>query len=53
VREAAAELAAAEGDRQRRERELREALRLFREMGADGHAERIAGELDSLVPAPS
>jgi hypothetical protein len=29
------------------ERELREAHRLYTEMGATGHAERVARELDS------
>ncbi len=29
-----------------RERELREAHRLYTEMGATGHAERVAGELE-------
>ena len=40
-----AELARQSGDAERRERELREAHRLFTEIGATGHAERLAGEL--------
>ena len=35
------------GETEVRERELREAHRLFTEMGAPGHAERVARELDS------
>ncbi len=31
------------------QRELREAHRLFTEIGASGHAERLAGELALLV----
>jgi len=42
---ARAELAAARGDPATRERELREAQRLFTEMGATGWAERVAKEL--------
>jgi class 3 adenylate cyclase/tetratricopeptide (TPR) repeat protein len=42
VREVSAELARLRGDEATRERELREAYRLFVEMGATGHAERIA-----------
>jgi tetratricopeptide (TPR) repeat protein len=40
-----AELAHQGGDEEGRERELREAHRLFTEMGATGHAERLASEL--------
>ncbi len=40
-------LARLAGDEETRERELREAHRLFTEMGATGHAERVAKELDS------
>ena len=40
-----AELARQSGDEEGRERELREAHRLFTEIGATGHAERLAGEL--------
>jgi class 3 adenylate cyclase/tetratricopeptide (TPR) repeat protein len=40
-----AELARQSGDEEGRERELREAHRLFSEIGASGHAERLAGEL--------
>jgi tetratricopeptide (TPR) repeat protein len=45
VHEIRAELAAAEGDDATRDRELREAHRLYTEMGATGHAERLAQEL--------
>jgi tetratricopeptide (TPR) repeat protein len=40
-----AELARQSGDEEGRERELHEAQRLYAEMGAAGHAERLAGEL--------
>jgi hypothetical protein len=40
-----AELARQSGDREDWERELQEAHRLYAEMGATGHAERLAGEL--------
>jgi adenylate cyclase len=40
-----AELARENGDEDGHERELREAHRLFTEIGACGHAERLAGEL--------
>ena len=40
-----AELARANGDEEGRERELREAQRLFAEIGATAHADRIADEL--------
>ncbi|MEX0993550.1 MAG: hypothetical protein WDZ37_06100 [Solirubrobacterales bacterium] len=42
-----AELARQNGDEPGRERELREAHRLFTEIGATGHAERLAGELST------
>ena len=42
-----AALASARGDESDRARELREAGRLFAEMGARGHAERVARELGS------
>jgi hypothetical protein len=42
VHEVSAELARLRGDESTRQRELREAYRLFVEMGATGHAERIA-----------
>jgi class 3 adenylate cyclase/tetratricopeptide (TPR) repeat protein len=42
VHEVSAELARLRGDEATREHELREAYRLFVEMGATGHAERIA-----------
>ncbi len=41
-----AALARLRGDEATREHELREAHRLFTEMGATGHAERVARELD-------
>jgi hypothetical protein len=40
-----AELARQSGDQEEHQRELREAHRLFTEIGASGHAERLAGEL--------
>ena len=40
-----AELAHQNGDEAERERELREAHRLFTQIGATGHAERLAGQL--------
>ena len=42
VHEISADLARLRGDEATRDRELREAHRLFLEMGAAGHAERIA-----------
>jgi adenylate cyclase len=45
VHEERAELARLRGDDATRERELREAYRLYTEMGATGHAERLAREL--------
>ncbi|NIV76394.1 MAG: hypothetical protein GWN37_16630 [Gammaproteobacteria bacterium] len=45
LHEARADLAAAEHDSTSRERELREAHRLFLEMGATGRAHRFAQEL--------
>jgi len=42
IAEARAELARVLDDEATHERELREALRLSGEMGADGHAERVA-----------
>jgi tetratricopeptide (TPR) repeat protein len=47
IRVELAELARLTGDETTRERELREAQRLFGEMGATGHAERLARELGS------
>jgi class 3 adenylate cyclase/tetratricopeptide (TPR) repeat protein len=44
LHERRAELARLDGDGARQERELREALRLYTEMGATGHAERVASE---------
>jgi adenylate cyclase len=43
-----AELARLTGDETRRERYLREAHRLYTEMGATGHAERVARELEGM-----
>ena len=40
-----AELAHQSGVEEERERELRDAHRLFTEVGATGHAERLAGKL--------
>lgn len=45
LHEARAELERACGDAAAAERELREAHRLYAEMGATGHAERLAREL--------
>ena len=45
VHEGLAELARLTGDPATRDREVREAHRLFAEMGATGHAERLAKEL--------
>ena len=45
VHEARAELARVLGDQAERDRELREAHRLYTEMGATGHAQRLAKEL--------
>ncbi len=42
------ERAHARGDAASRERHLREAHRLYTEMGATGHAERLARELEGL-----
>jgi tetratricopeptide (TPR) repeat protein len=44
-----AELARQNGDEAERERELREAHRLFMQIGATDHAERLAGELAALA----
>jgi hypothetical protein len=44
-----AELARKTGDEDRRQRELREAHRLYTEIGAAGHAERLAAELADTV----
>ncbi len=48
VHEVRAGLADLHGDEATRERELVEAHRLYTEMGATGHAERVARELDAL-----
>ncbi len=47
VHEERAELARLRSDEPTRQRELREAHRLYTEMGATGHAERLAKELAS------
>ncbi len=47
LREVRAESAALQGDSKARRRELREAHRQFTEMGATGHAERLARELEA------
>jgi hypothetical protein len=43
-----ANLARQAGDEEGREREVREAHRLFTENGAAGHADRLAGELELI-----
>ncbi len=48
LHEIRAESAALRGESDERQRELREAHRLFSEMGATGHAERLARELEGL-----
>ncbi len=48
VHEQRADLARRHGDERSRERELREAHRLYSEMGATGHADRLARELEHL-----
>lgn len=48
VHEEEAALAALDGDDSAREGHLREAHRLYTEMGATGHAERVAKELTAL-----
>jgi len=48
LHEIRAESAALQGRSDERLRELREAHRLFSEMGATGHAERVARELEGL-----
>jgi adenylate cyclase len=50
VHEARAEFARLQGDEARREAELREAHRLYTEMGATGHAQRLARELAESGP---
>ena len=49
VHEAMANLARLLGDEDERERELREAHRLFTEIGATGHAQRLTAELPLLA----
>jgi class 3 adenylate cyclase/tetratricopeptide (TPR) repeat protein len=48
IRVELAELARRRGDEDGRERELREAQRLFTEMGASGHATRVTAELQPV-----
>jgi hypothetical protein len=45
IHEAAAVVASTLGDVQQQQAELREAQRLYQELGATGHAERLAREL--------
>lgn len=45
IEELRAELARTRGDRDSQDRNLREAHRLYTEMGATGHAERLAKEV--------
>ncbi len=52
VHEQRAALAVLAGDGAEAERELREAHRLYSEMGATGHAERVARELAELGARP-
>jgi len=52
IHEARAELARQRGDEAGYQRELREAHRLFTEMGATGHAERISRELSAVGAQP-
>ncbi len=47
ILEERARLASLRGDPGAHQRELREAHRLYTEMGATGHSERLARELDS------
>ncbi len=47
IAEERSRLARARADEAAREQYLREAHRLYTEMGAAGHAERVAQELDS------
>ena len=49
VHEAMANLARLMGDEEERERELREAHRLFTEIGASAHAQRLTAELPLLA----
>jgi hypothetical protein len=48
IRVELAELARRRGDAHGRERELRRAQRLCAQIGATGHAARLAGELEPL-----
>jgi class 3 adenylate cyclase/tetratricopeptide (TPR) repeat protein len=49
IRVQRAELARLDGDEREHEHELREAHRLFTQIGATGHAERLAGELTAFA----
>ena len=49
IAEARAELAALRGEPDRQRTQLREARRLYTEMSATGHAERLARELEGLA----
>jgi hypothetical protein len=51
IAELRAGLARALGDEAAHGRQLREAQRLFEEIGADGHAERLAQEIEALARA--
>jgi len=44
-----AELARLGGDEVTRERELQQAHRIFTEIGAAAHADRLAGDLETLT----
>ena len=48
-----AELARQSGDQEGQKRELHEAHRLFTEIGATGHAERLRAHATSLTSSPS
>jgi hypothetical protein len=48
ILEERAKLARSRGDAAGHERELRESHRLYREMGATGHADRLAPEVGEL-----
>jgi len=52
LHEERARLAGVRSDAAGRERELREALRLYTEMGATGHAERISDQLSAISTQP-
>jgi hypothetical protein len=52
IHEARAELACLTGDQATCQRELREAHRLFTELGTTGYAERISRQLAAVRPQP-